>query len=40
VTLKTIDISFANISYAFYNIYIVASAEASSNLARYDGGKY
>ena len=37
---KIIDISLPNTSYALPAYYIVAPAEASSNLARYDGVKY
>ncbi len=37
---KVIDISLPNTSYALPAYYIVAPAEASSNLARYDGVKY
>jgi len=37
---KIIDISLPNTNYALPVYYIVAPAEASSNLARYDGVKY
>ena len=37
---EIIDISLPNTSYALPTYYIVAPAEASSNLARYDGVKY
>ncbi len=37
---EVIDISLPNTSYALPAYYIVAPAEASSNLARYDGVKY
>jgi len=37
---EIIDISLPNTSYALPAYYIVAPAEASSNLARYDGVKY
>ena len=37
---KTIDISLPHTNYALPAYYIVAPAEASSNLARYDGVKY
>ncbi len=37
---QVIDISLPNTNYALPTYYIVAPAEASSNLARYDGVKY
>ena len=37
---QIIDISLPNTTYALPTYYIVAPAEASSNLARYDGVKY
>jgi len=37
---EIVDISLPNTSYALPTYYIVAPAEASSNLARYDGVKY
>lgn len=37
---KTIDISLPHTQYALPTYYIVAPAEASSNLARYDGVRY
>ena len=37
---EIIDISLPNTKYALPTYYIVAPAEASSNLARYDGAKY
>ena len=38
--VEIIDISLPNTGYALPTYYIVAPAEASSNLARYDGVKY
>jgi aspartyl-tRNA(Asn)/glutamyl-tRNA(Gln) amidotransferase subunit A len=37
---KTIDISLPHSEYALAAYYLIAPAEASSNLARYDGVKY
>lgn len=36
----TVDVSLPNIHYAIAAYYIICTAEASSNLARYDGVKY
>ncbi|MHB2017125.1 MAG: Asp-tRNA(Asn)/Glu-tRNA(Gln) amidotransferase subunit GatA [Candidatus Xenobia bacterium] len=37
---KLVDVSLPNIGYALSAYYIMAPAEASSNLARYDGARY
>jgi aspartyl-tRNA(Asn)/glutamyl-tRNA(Gln) amidotransferase subunit A len=37
---EIVDISFPNAKYAIATYYIIATAEASSNLARYDGVHY
>jgi aspartyl-tRNA(Asn)/glutamyl-tRNA(Gln) amidotransferase subunit A len=37
---ETVEISLPNVNYAVAAYYIVCTAEASSNLARYDGVKY
>jgi len=37
---QLVDVSLPNIHYAIATYYIVCTAEASSNLARYDGVKY
>ncbi|MCL2182537.1 MAG: Asp-tRNA(Asn)/Glu-tRNA(Gln) amidotransferase subunit GatA [Chitinispirillia bacterium] len=37
---KIVDISLPNVKYAVATYYIISSAEASANLARYDGVRY
>jgi aspartyl-tRNA(Asn)/glutamyl-tRNA(Gln) amidotransferase subunit A len=37
---KTVEISLPHTSYAIATYYLVANAEASSNLARFDGARY
>ena len=38
--VKTVDISLPNVQYAIATYYIICTAEASANLARFDGVKY
>jgi aspartyl-tRNA(Asn)/glutamyl-tRNA(Gln) amidotransferase subunit A len=40
VGASTVDISLPNVNFAVAAYYIICTAEASSNLARYDGVKY
>jgi aspartyl-tRNA(Asn)/glutamyl-tRNA(Gln) amidotransferase subunit A len=37
---RTVDVALPNLDHAIATYYIVATAEASSNLARYDGVRY
>jgi aspartyl-tRNA(Asn)/glutamyl-tRNA(Gln) amidotransferase subunit A len=37
---EVVDVSLSNVAYAVATYYILCTAEASSNLARYDGVKY